>query len=326
VRVEVLSVMVSGQAAGVAKLMPRHPRPKLQAVGGIHVEDSWRLPVRDKMLGINYESSDEEETISATKSNVSCRDVFEGLLIATNIELTNTLAQAAPAPEPLSEPAPLEQPAASTGPVNGPSQGPTASPPPPDGTSSEDAPPSSAYTSNRAMIQNLTLPTVPNFDIPPSPPGSPPQRATNKFAQFLELKKKGQHFNQRLEGSSVLRDPGHLRKLLDFAGVSEEDQYTSALSDKVVIPVVFPEWAYAEELKASQKRMFKMREQLKSKAPREAIDFVHANKSGTSSTAGTPSGMAGKRKELEHRSRDSSQPRNRSRSPKRRRSGSRDRR
>jgi hypothetical protein len=284
------------------------------------------LLVRDKMLGINYESSDEEEIVPATKSDVSCKDVFEGLLIATNIELTNSLTQAAPAPEPLSEPAPLEQPATSTGPISGPSQGPTASPPPSDEISSEGVPPGSPYTTNRAIIQNLTLPTVPNFDIPPSPPGSPPQRATNKFAQFLELKKKGQHFNQRLEGSSVLRDPGHLRKLLDFAGVGEEHQYTSVLSDEVAIPVVFPEWAYAEELKASQKRMLKMKEQEKSKAPREAVDFVPANKSGTSSIVGTSSGMAGKRKELEHRSRDDSQSRNRSRSPKRRRSRSRDRR
>jgi hypothetical protein len=270
--------------------------------------------------------------------------------------LTNTLTEDVPKPEPLSEPAPLEQPAATTGPVNGPSQGPTVSPPPQDEGSTNDAPPGSPYTSNRAIIQNLTLPTVPNFDIPPSPPGSPPQRATKKFTQFLDLKSKGQHFNQRLEGSSVLRDPGHLRKLLDFAEISEEEQYASALSEHVALPVVFPGWAYAEELKASQKEILKAREQQKSKAPREAVDFVSATKSGTSSGAGTPSGkglrqsaaervgaavnedqangssshMAGKRKELEHRSRDNSQSRNRwrsrSRSPKRRRSKSRDRR
>jgi hypothetical protein len=270
--------------------------------------------------------------------------------------LTNTRTEAAPAPETLSEPAPLEQPAVANGPVNGPSQGPTASPPPPDEGASNDAPPGSPYTTNRAIIQNLTLPTVPNFDIPPSPPGSPPQRATKKFTQFLELKKKGQHFNQRLEGSSVLRDPGHLRKLLDFAGISEEEQYASALSEEVAVPTVFPEWAFAEELKVSQKRILKAKEQEKSKAPREAVDFVAATKSGTSSGAGTPSGkvprqsaaervmpgsdedqakqsslhMAGKRKELEHRSRDNSQARNRrrsrSRSPKRRRSRSRERR
>jgi hypothetical protein len=211
-------------------------------------------------------------------------------LIATDIELTITLTEAAPAPQPLPEPAPPKQPVAATGPINGPSQGPTASPPPDEDGSVNDAPPGSPYTSNRAIIQNLTLPTVPNFDIPPSPPGSPPQRATKKFAQFLELKKKGQHFNQRLEGSSVLRDPGHLQRLLDFAGISEEEQYESTLPDTMAIPVVFPEWAYADELKASQKQIFKAREQQRSKAPRETVDFVSATKPGISSGAGTPSG------------------------------------
>ena len=252
-------------------------------------------------------------------------------MIATNIELTNNVAKDAPAPEPLSEPAPLEQPAASTGPVNGPSQGPTVSPPPPDDDLQDDAPPGSPYTSNRALVQNLTLPTVPNFDIPPSPPGSPPQRATKKFAQFLELKKKGQHFNQRLEGSSVLRDPGHLQKLMDFAGISEEEQHLSTLSEDVAVPAVFPEWAYVEQLRASQKQILKAREKEKSRRPREAVDFVSTAKSGTASGAGTPAGkgpeqsaaMAGKRKELEHRSRDASESRSKrrssSRSPKRRR-------
>ncbi|KAF2034722.1 hypothetical protein EK21DRAFT_107849 [Setomelanomma holmii] len=289
------------------------------------------------MLGINYESSDEEDVVPATKP-----------------DLTNTLTDTAPAPAPLSEPVPLGQPAASTGPINGPEQGPTVTPPPAEEGSTDDAPPGSPYTSNRALIQNLTLPTVSNFDIPPSPPGSPPQKATKKFAQFLELKKKGQHFNQRLEGSSVLRDPGHLRKLMDFAGLSGEEQYVSTLSEEVAIPTTFPEWAYAEELKASQKQIFRAKEQSRAKAPRDAIDFVSASRSGTSSGKGTPSGkaswqsaservlaatdnestgrssslLAGKRKELEHRSRDSSESRSgwksRSRSPKRRRSRSRE--
>jgi hypothetical protein len=188
---------------------------------------------------------------------------------------------------------------------------------------SNDAAPGSQYAHTRALIQNLTLPTVPNFGIPPSPPGSPPQKATKKFVQFLELKKKGQHFNQRLEGSSVLRDPGHMRRLMDFAGVSEEDSYASTLPEHVAIPAVFPEWAYVEELKTSQKRIAKTKEQERPKAPREALEFVSASKSASSSTAG-------KRKELEHRGRDDQSSRSklesRSRSPKRRRSRSREKR
>ena len=228
--------------------------------------------------------------------------------MATNIELTNIPTAVAPAPE---SPAPLQQPPTSSGPVNGPAQGPTVLPPPAEDGSLNDAAPGSPYTSTRALIQNLTLPTVPNFDIPPSPPGSPPQRATKKFTQFLELKKKGQHFNQRLEGSSVLRDPGHLRKLLDFAGVGEEDAYASTLSEGVAIPPVFPGWAYVEELKASQKDIAKAKEHGKSKAPREAVEFI------------STSAPTGKWKELEHRRRDDASLKS-SRSPKRRRSKSRE--
>lgn len=292
------------------------------------------------MLGINYESSDEEEAAPAIKANVSQRYGLKGLLIATNIELTNTLTDAQP-PEP-PKPKPVAKAVASE-PINEPSLGPTVSLPAHEEDAIDDAPPGSPYTSNRVKIQNLTLPTVPIFEIPPSPPGSPPQKATKKFAQFLELKKKGQHFNQRLESSSVLRDPGHLKRLLHFAGISEREQYVSALSEEVAVPSAFPPWAYFEELKASQKQIFKAREQQKSKVPREAVDFVSATKSGASSAAGTPgtaangdqairtsSQMAGKSKELEHRSRDSSQSRHKgrsgSRSPKRRRSRSRDRR
>ncbi|KAF1838630.1 hypothetical protein BDW02DRAFT_564734 [Decorospora gaudefroyi] len=240
------------------------------------------------------------------------------------MESTNIPTAIAPAPES------PEQPPASSGPVNGPSQVPTVSSPPAEDGQSDAAAPSSPYTTTRALIQNLTLPTKPNFDIPPSPPGSPPQRATKKFAQFLELKKKGQHFNQRLEGSSVLRDPGHLQKLMDFAGISREESYGSTLPVDLAVPPVFPDWAYVEELRASQKRIGKAQEQNKSKAPREAVDFVSATKSGTSSGTGTPSvSAAGKRKELEHRGRDNvgsgSKWEGTSRSPKRRRSRSRDR-
>lgn len=182
------------------------------------------------------------------------------------------------------------------------------SPPPSDNDHNDNLTPGSPYTSSRAIIQNLTLPTVPNFDIPPSPPGSPPQRATKKFAQFLELKKKGQHFNQRLESSAVLRDPGHSQKLMDFAGLSEEEQYASTLPDELAVPTIFPPWAYVEELRLSQKKILKMREQKQSGAPRE---FVPAANLGAASRTSTPSGSTGKRKGLEHRSREISPKRRR---------------
>jgi hypothetical protein len=232
-----------------------------------------------------------------------------GTSIATNIELANPPAVNAPAPVPVPVPAPeITAPPrvaqSPSHPINGPAQGPTVSPPPLDNDVADGAPPGSPYTSSRAVIQNLTLPTIPNFAIPPSPPGSPPQRATKKFAQFLELKKKGQHFNQRLESSSVLRDPGHSQKLMDFAGISEEEQYASTLPEDLAVPTVFVPWAYAEELRASQKKQLKANEQARSNTPRE---FVPATKTITTSRTSTP----GKRKELEHRGRDASPKRKR---------------
>lgn len=294
------------------------------------------------MLGIDYASSDEDEASQVATPNVSLIDTLKGS-IATNIKLT-TKTQAPPVVNQAKAAAPAQA-AITSVPVEDLSQGPTVSLPLTE-EAAQDAAPGSPYTTSRVLIQNLTLPTVPNFSIPPSPPGSPSQKATKKFAQFLDLKKKDQHFNQRLETSSVLRDPSHLQRLMDFAGINEEDSYTSTLSRDVAVPSKFPEWAYFEELRASQKEIAKKKAEDRSKGPREAVEFVAATRSGTSSGTGTPaakgsrqsatervmaglskdSASSGKRKELEHRSRDNSSSagrrRSRSRSPKRRRSRS----
>lgn len=304
------------------------------------------------MLGINYESSDEDDAVTPAKIEVSHAIMSKEDPIATNIELSKPISPPAQAPETAAGRS--KEPSAQLAPVTGPAQGPSVSLPLTEDEPTDDVPPGSPYTSNRLMIQNLTLPTVPNWNIPPSPPGSPPQKSTKKFAQFLELKKKGQHFNQRLEGSTVLRDPSHLRKLMDFAGIDEVDQYASTLPKGLDVPVIWPKGAYAEELNASQRRIARAKEEEKSKVSRESIDFV-PSRSGVSSGTGTPSGKgsrqstaervmagldrqqssrsssqsAGKRKDLEHRGRREESSRNRwrsrSRSPKRRRSRSRER-
>lgn len=164
-------------------------------------------------------------------------------------------------------------------PAHGPSQGPSIPLESDQDDTIEDGPPGSPYTSNRAAVQNLTLPTVPNWDIPPSPPGSPPQTATKKFMQFLDLKKKGQHFNNRLESSSVLRDPNHLHRLNSFAGIGEVDQYISTLSDGLGVPARWPASAYGDELNATQKKM-------KASAARGPPTFVPA-KPGTADANST---------------------------------------
>jgi hypothetical protein len=278
------------------------------------------------MLGINYESSDEEDIAPAKEAEVSYANLSQKGPIATNIELLKPPVTNAPAPIPKPDTLPIEGPSVPEDVLNRPSQGPSV--PPEDDGLPADSPPGSPYTSMRSKIQNLTLPTIPNWDIPPSPPGSPPLKATIKFTQFLEFKSKGQHFNSRLETSSVLRDPNHLRKLYTFAGIDENDQYMSTLSDGLGVPAIWPEWAYGDELNASQKK-------LKANEPRRPVSFVPARPTGSSSkstpsTKGIQSGKsAGKRKELEYRGGregggSSSKQRSRSRSPKRRRSQSKD--
>lgn len=126
------------------------------------------------------------------------------------------------------------------------------------------------------------MPRTPNFDIPPSPPGSPPAKTTAQFAHFLEIKKKGQHFNERLENSSALRNPSLLHKLRGFAGISDEDQYATTLPADVAVPTSFPPWAYAEQLGKAQQEITRKREEEQRKTQREALEFVPATASGSS--------------------------------------------
>jgi HCNGP-like protein len=117
------------------------------------------------------------------------------------------------------------------------------------------------------------MPPVPNLNIPDSPPGSPPPESTKRFARFLELKKKGVHFNARLEESPALRNPAVLKRLTALAGIDDVDQYASALPKDIAAPAQFPPGAYFEELNRSQLRLLKKRDAEKGKSGRK-IDFV----------------------------------------------------
>jgi hypothetical protein len=136
----------------------------------------------------------------------------------------------------------------------------------------EASAPSSAYSRTRATIRSLTMPPIPNLNIPDSPPGSPPPESTKKFTRFLELKKKGVHFNTRLEESPALRNPAVLKRLTALAGIDDVDQYASALPKDIAAPPQFPPGAYFEELNRNQLRLLKKREAEKSKSRK--IDFV----------------------------------------------------
>ena len=148
--------------------------------------------------------------------------------------------------------------------------------------------PQSPYTANRTLIRDMTLPPIPNLDIPPSPPGPPRPEMDNKFEHFLELKKQGIHFNEKLARSSALKNPDLLQKLMGFAGMDEQDQYATTLSKEIWDPAGFPKWAYREELGKSQQEMQKKMEDEKARVQRDAIDFVSATSSCQSSRGGTP--------------------------------------
>ena len=97
-----------------------------------------------------------------------------------------------------------------------------------------------SYDTTREALRNLTMPPVPNFDIPPSPPGSPLPKSTKKFANFLKLKKQGTHFNERLSKTPALKNPMLFQKLRQHAGVSDEEQYATTLSEELAVPTSYP--------------------------------------------------------------------------------------
>lgn len=140
----------------------------------------------------------------------------------------------------------------------------------------QEAPPQSPYSANRALLRQLTLPTVPNYDIPPSPPGSPPPNTAAKMKQFLELKKQGIHFNEKLAKSTALKNPALTQKLMDFAGIDEAGQYGTTLPKELWDPSMFPEHAFKEGLALSQKKL----KDEKARGPGEAVNFVTATTSG----------------------------------------------
>ncbi|KAK8095449.1 hypothetical protein PG999_013471 [Apiospora kogelbergensis] len=108
------------------------------------------------------------------------------------------------------------------------------------------------YSASRALLRNLTLPRVPNMDIPPSPPGSPPPKINKQFEQFLELKKNGVHFNSKIAQSSALKNPGLMDKLMNFVEIDHKGQYQTTLVTDLWDPAAFPREAYREGLRQSQ--------------------------------------------------------------------------
>ncbi|KAH7364258.1 HCNGP-like protein-domain-containing protein [Rhexocercosporidium sp. MPI-PUGE-AT-0058] len=155
--------------------------------------------------------------------------------------------------------------------------------------------PQSPYSATRALLRDLTLPSLPNYDIPPAPPGSPLESTNAKFKHFLDLKKKGVHFNDKLANSSALMNPSLMQKLMDFSDIDEAGQYATTLPKELWNPDGFPSYAFKEELARSQQKILKKKEDEKSRGQRESLDFVPAtpstepvSRNGTPSNGGRP--------------------------------------
>ncbi|KAJ5647567.1 hypothetical protein N7490_003939 [Penicillium lividum] len=132
----------------------------------------------------------------------------------------------------------------------------------------------SPFSLSRALIQDLTLPPVPNLDIPPSPPGSPNPAANAKFEHFLSLKKQGVHFNAKLASSSSLKNPSLLIKMMEHAGIDEQAQYDTSLPVELWNTSNLPPWAFKEELLQAQKEARQRLEDKKASGQRSSIEFV----------------------------------------------------
>ncbi|KAI0008878.1 HCNGP-like protein-domain-containing protein [Xylariaceae sp. FL0662B] len=214
---------------------------------------------------VAYESSDEEEVAPAKESK----------LLQPAQE---TASESNQKPSTASEPDVKSQKSDEQQPIIGPQMGPTEGPsfPPLEEAPAEDEdpgmPPASPYSANRAMLRDLTLPTLPNMDIPPSPPGSPPPALNKKFEQFLELKKKGVHFNSKIAQSTALKNPALMDKLLNFAEIDQKSQYQTTLGTDIWDPAGFPRWAYKEQLQQSQTEISQSRARSKG----GAVEFVPA--------------------------------------------------
>ena len=214
----------------------------------------------------------------------------------------HTKEQTYPQPQPPTEPDPVpnvtqnESLPSATGPSSepsAPSQGPAAPSAPTTDAAPSGTPPASPYTTERSLLRDLTMPTHPNFNIPSSPSPPPPNSeeaatlstTTKKFDRFLELKRQGVHFNSRLENSASLRNPSLLPKLMEFAGISEEEAHASTLEvGQGGVPTKWPEEWYVENLMRENERR-----ERKAKKGRGEVEFVKESaRSGASSQASTP--------------------------------------
>ena len=148
-----------------------------------------------------------------------------------------------------------------------------------EGRSSDEQ--SSPFSTPLALIHDLTLPPVPNLDIPASPPGSPDPTANAKFAHFLSLKKHGTHFNEKLAGSKSLKNPSLLKKMMNHAGIDDKAQYSTSLSHDLWDASKLPDWGFKEELLKTQQEIRHKTEEKRLTGQRDTVEFVSGTPEGS---------------------------------------------
>ncbi|KAJ5130161.1 uncharacterized protein N7515_006200 [Penicillium bovifimosum] len=218
------------------------------------------------MLGLGeYESSseDEVERKAPPLDSQPQKDILPESSQPGQNEVQNPIGKQ-------SDIAPSSAPTEANGPVLGPASMEMMPSEDKDSTNGRTSP----FSASRALIQDLTLPPVPNLDIPPSPPGSPNPAVNANFEHFLNIKKQGVHFNSKLASSSSLRNPSLLLKLMEHAGVDEQSQYDTSLPAELWNPSNLPEWGFKEELLRTQQQRRKNLEEKKASGQRTSVDFV----------------------------------------------------
>ncbi|RMZ91605.1 hypothetical protein DV736_g1167, partial [Chaetothyriales sp. CBS 134916] len=149
-----------------------------------------------------------------------------------------------------------------------------------------------ASLSEQDLLRHLTQASHPINALPPSPPGSPDPTVEARFVKFLELKKKGLHFNADLAKKPSFRNPALLKTLMARAGIDDQICYASSLPTDIWDPAAFPPHAYKEELARSQQSIRdreRERKRHESAAGTRRIDF-HSS-STPSSQHSTPASL-----------------------------------
>lgn len=108
----------------------------------------------------------------------------------------------------------------------------------------------------------------------------------------MQLKKKGIHFNSKLEQSPALKNPSLMDKLLDFVGIDEVGQYETTLPKELWDPRGFPEWAFRDKLSKSREKIAKEKDADRASGGRTAIDFVPSNSASSEGATGLLGGMS----------------------------------